>query len=121
MEDEVRVLVVDDHADVAESIAQLLQVRGYTTRIALDGIQAMAALEAFDPDCILLDLNMPHMSGAEVARAVRGREGREIVLVAVSGRTDLDIQSEDLVSVDHWLQKPVNLDAFYKIFPPVER
>ena len=120
LQNEVRVLVVDDQAEVAQSIAELLQARGYSTRVAGDGLEAMAALESFDPDCMLLDLNMPNMSGAEVARSVRQRRGR-VVVVAVSGRADLHIRSEDLVSVDHWLTKPVNLDAFYKIFPLIER
>jgi CheY-like chemotaxis protein len=120
LEDDARVLVVDDNADFAESVAELLEARGYVTRVARDGLEALAMLEDFDPDCMLLDLHMPNLNGADVAHQVRERGGR-VVVVAVSGHAELHIQSEDLVSVDHWLTKPLDLNTFYKIFPVIAR
>ncbi len=119
MTDEARVLVVDDDADAAESLMALLNARGYQTHVARDGVEALAAVERYDPDCVLLDLNMPRLSGAEVANALRQGKWRHVVLVAVSGRGDLGIESEDLRSVDHWLEKPIDFARFNEIFPDV--
>jgi CheY-like chemotaxis protein len=114
---ETSILVVDDNEALADSIAELLRVRGYAVRVARDGIEALSILESFTPDCVLLDLAMPRMSGTELAHAIRERHGTRIVLVAVSGRSDLTVASADLELVDHWLTKPVDLDALYTIFP----
>jgi CheY-like chemotaxis protein len=117
--DETRVLVVDDNDAMSESMAALLAVRGYVVRSARDGIEALSILESFAPDCVLLDLAMPRMTGSELARAIRERHGSAIVLVAVSGRGDLSVGSADLDLVDHWLTKPVDLAALYTIFPDI--
>src|SRR5258706_5657605 len=66
-----RILVVDDNADAAGSLAMLLQVRGDDVRIAHDGAEALEAERAFHPDVVLLDIGMPKMSGYEVARCIR--------------------------------------------------
>lgn len=117
--DEVHVMVVDDNEALAESMAQLLRIRGYDVRVARDGVEALSVLESFTPDCVLLDLTMPRMGGTELAHAIRERFGTRIVLVAVSGRSDLTVASADLELVDHWLSKPVDLDALYTIFPDI--
>jgi two-component system response regulator MprA len=119
--DDVRVMVVDDNEALAESMAQLLLLRGYDARVARDGVEALAMLESFAADCMLLDLAMPRMNGAELAKAIRERHGGRIVLVAMSGRGDLSIGSADLERVDHWLTKPVDLDALYTIFPDITK
>ena len=120
MDDEMRVLVVDDQADFADSIAQVLRSHGYTVRTASDGLEALALIDEFNPVCLLLDLSMPNMSGQELARTVRAREGHSIVLVAVSGIPNLHIRSPEVASVDHWLAKPIDFNAFHKIFRKIE-
>jgi DNA-binding response OmpR family regulator len=66
-----RVLVVDDNADAADSLAMLLQVRGDDVRVAYDGEEALFAEQEFMPDVLLLDIGMPKLSGYEVARRAR--------------------------------------------------
>src|SRR5262249_48281844 len=63
-----RILIVDDQADIAESLAILLETLGHQTRAAFNGPEALAAAEEFKPDAILLDLGLPGMDGFEVAR-----------------------------------------------------
>ena len=113
----LKVLIVDDNPDFAESLAPVLIARGYEVRTSYGGNQALAMLDAYDPDCLLLDLAMPGMSGSELAQAVRERRGEGVVLVAISGRGDLGVGSAELGHVDHWLTKPVDFDALYRIFP----
>ena len=80
-----RVLVVDDNADSAESLAELATLMGHTVDVALDGPTAVDMARANPPDVVLCDIGLPGMSGYDVARALRSSCGRTIQLVAVSG------------------------------------
>ena len=81
-----RVLVVDDSADAAETLARLLRADGHDVRTAADGPSAVAAVEAFQPDLVLLDIGLPGMNGYEVATQLRQLpETRSAALVALTG------------------------------------
>ena len=80
-----RILVIDDNADAADSLAMLLQVRGDDVRIAHDGAEALEAERAFHPDVLLLDIGMPKMSGYEVARRIREVRGMGVLIIAITG------------------------------------
>src|SRR5262245_31205665 len=84
--DTLRVLVVEDHTDTADSMAQLLGLYGFEVRVARDGPGALAAVQMFQPDAVLLDIGLPGMDGYEVARRLRDLAApRRPLLVAVSG------------------------------------
>ncbi|MGZ8260188.1 MAG: response regulator [Caldimonas sp.] len=120
--DDVRVLVVDDVADVAEALAATLELSGYKVSVANDGARALALIEVEVPHCILLDIGMPGMDGNELTRALRDRYGDDIVLIAVTGREQDDERvSDTFARVDHYLQKPVDPDTLRKLLPPVAR
>jgi CheY-like chemotaxis protein len=116
---DLRVLVVDDQRELAESLAALLQQRGYTVRTAYDGLAALEVLAEFPADCALLDLSMPRMDGVQLAQALRQLRGRDIVLIAITGRSELGVDAQEFAVVDHWLTKPIDLPTFYVIFPEV--
>src|SRR6185436_8331819 len=61
-----RVLVVDDNRDSAESLATLLRLAGQQTQLAYDGLEALAAVERFRPDLVLLDIGLPKLNGFDV-------------------------------------------------------
>jgi PAS domain S-box-containing protein len=83
----LRVLVVDDNVDAADSLAELLTIWGHTARVAYDGLGVVEAARQFAPDVVLIDLGLPSIAGEEVARRLRGGyEGAGPVLVAVTGR-----------------------------------
>ncbi len=68
----LRVLVVDDHVDGAESLAQLLRLDGHEVRVAYDGPTALEVAQAFQPQAVLLDIGLPQgMNGYEVARRLQ--------------------------------------------------
>jgi PAS domain S-box-containing protein len=66
----LRILVVDDNVDAADSLALLLQQSNHQVRTVYDGPAALREVQADNPDLVLLDIGMPHMSGYEVARAI---------------------------------------------------
>jgi signal transduction histidine kinase len=85
-EDPVRVLVVDDNHDAAETLALMMSFQGHTVVTAFDGATALAEAARFQPQVVLLDIGMPGMNGYEVARELRSREvTKSTVIVALTG------------------------------------
>jgi len=81
----LRVLVVDDNRDAADSLADLLRLRGADVRVCYDGRAALAMFEEFDPDAGLFDVNMPRMDGCELAARLRQLAGdKPLFLVAIT-------------------------------------
>jgi CheY-like chemotaxis protein/two-component sensor histidine kinase len=108
-----KVLVVDDNADAAGSLALLLELTGHAVRTAHDGEAAVAAAGEFRPDVVLCDIGLPKISGYEVCRRIRGLPwGRTLTLVAVTGRgLEADKRAALESGFDHHLTKPVDLTA----------
>ncbi|HEX7978177.1 MAG TPA: GAF domain-containing protein [Gemmatimonadaceae bacterium] len=106
---QLRVLVVDDHADGATSMCRLLRVLGYDARQASDGLAGLDAAAEFRPDVVLLDIAMPRLSGYEVARRLRAEPwGKQMLLIAVTGwGQDNDKQRATDAGFDCHLTKPV--------------
>ncbi len=118
--DEVRVLVVDDVFDAAEALACGLELDGYKVRIAQNGEQALALIEESVPHCVLLDVDMPGIDGAELSRRLRERHGDDLVLIAVTGWGEDDERvSQTFACVDHYLKKPVDPAELRKLLPPL--
>jgi PAS domain S-box-containing protein len=109
----IRVLVVDDDADVRESTALLLGLNGYEVKMADSGEQAIALIGKFHPDVVLLDIGMPGENGYQVAQSIRRLpNGDDLLLIALSGygrAEDLDRSRE--AGFDHHLIKPLNLST----------
>ena len=80
----LRVLVVDDSADTADSSAVLLKLWGHDVRVARSGPEAVTVAAEFTPQVALVDLMMPGMNGYEVGRRL-SQEQPNIVLIAVTG------------------------------------
>ncbi|MBK4735556.1 hybrid sensor histidine kinase/response regulator [Noviherbaspirillum pedocola] len=108
----MRLLVVDDNTDAADTIAELLRLLGNEVRVAHDGNDALALLQEFTPDAALLDIGLPDMDGYTLARCVREREdGRDMRLIALTGWGQLDDRERAAAAGfdDHWV-KPVDLE-----------
>ena len=113
-------VVVDDAIDVAEVLACTLEMDGYSVKTAGDGAQALALIEAYQPHCVLLDINMPGMGGCELSDRLRELYGGDLVLIAVTGWGDPGDRVSDTFSrFDHYIRKPFDPALLRKILPPV--
>jgi len=81
----MRVMIVDDNHDAADSMKLLVEFAGAVVQVAYSGESAIDAIELFKPSVVLLDLGMPGMDGFEVCRLIRQKHGHEIAVVALSG------------------------------------
>ena len=108
-----RVLVVDDNADAAESMAVLMAIDGHEVKTVTDAMQALACLEAFSPEVAIIDIGLPGMNGYELAAGIRAmRTVRRPLLIALTGygqAEDFD-RSRD-AGFDHHFVKPADLRA----------
>jgi signal transduction histidine kinase len=111
-DDTLRVLVVDDNVDAANSIARLLKLRSHEVHLAHDGPEALAAADRLQPDAVLLDLGLPHINGYEVARRLRETNGsRKLLLLAVSGYgSEANRRQAEEVGFDHYFVKPLDVE-----------
>jgi PAS domain S-box-containing protein len=106
----LRVLVVDDNQDAADSLAMLLELIGQDVRAAYDGPTSLVQAEAFRPAMVFLDIGMPGMDGYEVARRMRSHHALgQVVLVALTGwGQDGDRRRSREAGFDRHLVKPVD-------------
>jgi len=108
--DELRILVVDDNTDAAESLKMLLSVFGHQVEIAHDGVSALAVARTHSPQVVFLDIGLPGMDGYEVARRFRSDEGlARSKLIALSGYgTENDQKRSRAAGFNRHLVKPVD-------------
>jgi signal transduction histidine kinase len=109
----MRLLVVDDNRDAAETLSALLGAMGHTAPVASDGYQALRMIASLRPQLVFLDIGMPGMSGYEVAQAVRADpqfDGvRLVALTGWGGAADRARSSE--AGFDAHLTKPATVAA----------
>ncbi|QJX00534.1 PAS domain S-box protein [Frigoriglobus tundricola] len=122
-EPRLTILVVDDNRDAADTLCDLLGLKGHEVLTANDGPEALRVLEAFRPNLILLDLGLPGMNGFEVARRVRENPDlRGVTIAALTGwGQDEDRRRTREGGFDHHLVKPVNIDDLDTILTGLRR
>lgn len=104
------VLVVDDHEQNLELMQAYIESIGCRVRTARDGVEALRAVEASQPDLILLDIMMPRMSGFQVCAKLKSDPGtRDIPVVMVTALNEVgDIEKGVESGADDFLTKPVH-------------
>jgi PAS domain S-box-containing protein len=112
----LRILVVDDNRDAADSLAVLLRANGGDVRVAYDGLEAVGGAISFKPDVVLLDIGLPKLYGYDAARRIREARGKEVLLIAITGwGQEEDRRRAHEAGFDHHLTKPVQFEALAKI------
>jgi DNA-binding response OmpR family regulator len=104
-DNEGRVLLVEDDAEIADVLRRSLRNEGYEVRTAGDGVTALEAATDFVPDLVVLDLGLPRLDGVEVCRRLRD-EG-DVPILMLTARTEVEDRVSGLDSgADDYLAKP---------------
>lgn len=109
----LRVLLIDDNVDAADSLALLLADAGAETLVARDATDVAGLVQAFDPGMVLLDLSLPGIDGYEACRIIRELKGAAPYIVAVTGWGDVEHRLQCLrAGFNQHLLKPAPIEAF---------
>jgi PAS domain S-box-containing protein len=113
----IRVLIVDDNADAANSLGMLLQLEGHEVELAHTPDDALSRVRSLNPALVLLDIGLPDMDGYEVARKIRSfPELKDVRLVALTGYGQADDkQRARSAGFDDHLVKPVEFPALRRV------
>jgi PAS domain S-box-containing protein len=112
-----RVLIIEDNADAAETMRDLLQLTGHEVEVAGSGAAGIEAAERFRPEMVLCDIGLPEMDGYEVARAIRRNPALASVrLIAITGYArDEDRQRAVEAGFDVHMAKPIDPGALRRL------
>jgi CheY-like chemotaxis protein len=107
-----RILVVDDNSEAADISAELLELHGYRTAVAYNGLTGLEAVRTFEPHAVLLDLGMPGMDGYQVAAALRAvPDFDQVALIAFTAWGDIVTRQRVIdTGFDAHVIKPANLE-----------
>lgn len=112
MPQRLKILVVDDNADAADSLAALLKVLGHDAKRVTDPRLAVPTALQMNPEVAFLDIGMPHINGYELAAMLRETFGPKMRLIALTGYGSVrDREVSRLVGFDAHLLKPAELHA----------
>ncbi|HEX4403663.1 MAG TPA: response regulator [Polyangia bacterium] len=111
------ILVVDDNADVAEGLREVLEGAGHTAVVATGSVQALALGSEITPDVVISDIELPVMDGYELALHLRARpELSNTVFIALTGYGQAhDPRHSRESGFQHHLVKPVDIDRLLRI------
>ena len=103
-----KVLIVDDEPNIVTSLEYLMNKSGYEVKIARNGDEALALVESFLPDAVLLDVMMPRKSGYEVCQTMRERmDWRHIKIVMLSAKgREAEVSKGISLGADAYVTKP---------------
>ncbi|QKK08948.1 MAG: response regulator [Planctomycetota bacterium] len=113
----VKVLLVDDEPHIPMVVGRKLSSAGYEVITASDGEEGLAAANEFGPDLIITDLQMPYMSGAELAAALRADPSlRDIPVVLLTARGYvLSDEEREATNIKHFLSKPFSVHEILRV------
>jgi signal transduction histidine kinase len=115
--DSIRILIVDDNRQAAESLAMIVTLWNHDTRIAFNGTEALDLVSKYRPEVVLLDIGLPGMDGYSVAGSIRSSPDLDgTVLVAMTGYgRDEDFQRSKSAGFDHHLVKPIDFNELQRL------
>jgi chemosensory pili system protein ChpA (sensor histidine kinase/response regulator) len=118
----LKVLIVDDSISVRHSVARLVESQSWKQLQAVDGLDALAKLENFSPDVIILDIEMPRMNGYEFKSSLNNQPMyKDIPIVMLTSRaSEKHQQKARELGIEHYLTKPYQDDAFVRLLENIQ-
>lgn len=112
-----RILVIEDNADAASVLSQLLSLHGHEVHVASSGTEGVERARLLQPQAVLCDIGLPGLDGYGVARALRQDPGlRQVLLVALTGYASPEVREQVLAAgFDRHLVKPADAQQLYEV------
>lgn len=109
-----RILVVDDDVAVRETLKQLLEMEGHIVELGVDGVDGLKRAQALAYDLILLDRNMPLMSGIDVLRALRAspKSKTQRIYMLTSASVNKEVEEAFAAGANGYILKPIDFERF---------
>ncbi|HEY3965977.1 MAG TPA: response regulator [Planctomycetaceae bacterium] len=119
----LKIIVVDDQADLAECTGKLLRLHGHQVSIFYTAQAVLDALDTLKPNLILADIRMPHIDGCELAARVRRRPDCEnVILAALTGLGDDESRRAAIdAGFDYRFVKPMHPDDLQQFMEEVAK
>jgi len=109
MNQQPRILVVDDESQIARVLRTGLKTHGYDVRVASDGVSALETFNDWRPDLVVTDLAMPNLDGLELCRRLRAISQLPIIVLSVRGEEKTKVEALD-AGADDYVTKPFGMD-----------
>jgi two-component system, OmpR family, KDP operon response regulator KdpE len=109
MNQQPRILVVDDEPQIGRVLRTGLKTHGYDVRVAADGVSALETFNDWHPDLVVTDLAMPNLDGLELCRRLRAISQRPIIVLSVRGEEKTKVEALD-AGADDYVTKPFGMD-----------
>jgi len=101
-----RILIVEDEPNIIESLSFLLDRAGYLVESEQDGAEAMARIDTYQPDLVILDVMLPNRSGFDILRDIDGLDtGPKVLMLTAKGQAR-DRQTAEEIGVTRFMTKP---------------
>ena len=119
----LRVLVVDDNRDGADTLAMILRIYGYAIRVAYDGMSALVVADEFQPDVLVLDIGLPGLDGFSLAERLRAMPAftRTTMIALTAYRGEEYRHRSKQAGFDHYLIKPAEIKQLRTLFQACRR
>jgi len=101
-------LIVDDQSGIRLLLSEVFQREGYETYLAKDGIEALQLVKEVQPDCILLDMEMPGLNGAEVLKKIKS-EWPKIPVMMMTAHAEVELSDDILEDIVCLFTKPFDI------------
>ena len=107
--DSFKILVVDDDQAICDLIVRFLSQQNYEIKYAHDGTSALSIFDAFQPDLVILDINLPDALGYNICEEMQKRN--DVLILMLTSRSDLEDKKKAFVTgADDYLTKPFDLE-----------
>lgn len=108
----MKILVIDDNVDGAESLGMLMRSYGHRTKVMNDGSRILEVVKSFKPEAVLLDIGLPGRDGYEICTMLRDEGYEDLIIIAITGYgQESDRIKSQAAGFDSHMVKPVDPDA----------
>lgn len=109
-----KLLIVDDEVEICEFLKSFFEDRDFKVEVAHEGAQALEQIASFQPEVVLLDIQMPGMDGLQTLKKIKETYPRVKVIMVTAVETQEKIETAMRLGADNYITKPLSLEYLEK-------